>query len=931
MKISFVLPHVELYGGVRRILEIANILHSSHEIVIYTPKGLSCDWMTVFPPINNFDSLYSDNHDYFVYTLAYFHPVFDALYNNGKIKHGVYYILHDETLYDNAGIDPRPSYKDDRTIKLANSTWTSKRVSNYCQPPLVCLGGVDPLQFYPIRTQKKTIDLLGRGADSTSMFDWKGQYYFEEACKLLDMEGTTLRALSPSQDKLAEVYNSAKYFISTSLFEGWSQCQLEAMACGVPVITSADGGSSDYATHKFNSIIVPAGSSYAIKWAVKDLIDNPSLTKELINNGIDTARQFTWSNCADTFLNLITKKNLKQYKIKKFETPKKVVDRSVYKNGFLVDIVIPVFNAIKDLKECLDSIIKYTGDIKYRIILINDKSDSVTTKYINLMSKEYSHIEVITNSENIGYLQSINSGLIKYKTPYKVCLNSDVIVTPNWLDKLLKAAESDPSIGLVSPLTNNATQLTVKVPYGSNFMEVDNIITQISKKLYPDVATIVGFCLLIKQEVIDAIGVFDEEYNPGYYEECDYQYRAMELDYRAVICDDCYIYHKGSASFKEEKVNLLAQNRGKFHSKWDKMYLNDYAKFDKDNKIGYLRDKITQNMMIKPPQNNYDVVFVLPSIDVYGGVFTVFEIANNLLLMGLKVGIAVVGPQKVQLDSYISPLVYNNVQTFLNSNLKSKIFVATHYFTVDPVVTIANKTNSKTAYFIQDFEGYFDDADMQTVINSYSKIKNRIVISQWLQDRLTSMKLQSTKINMGVDIDIFYPRDIAKKPKFTVVGMARGQARRGFKDLKTVFLTLKKLDPTIDCLFFGSFKDTDFPHLGVLDRYGVAEVLSSAHVALDTSIYQGYGLIGLEAMACGCGFLTTKSMGVDEYCSEDYNTMYSNVGDPFAMAVNVLDLKHSTSKYNKFIQNGLVTAKKFTTKAVASNFYTYFHEMLSKK
>ena len=92
--------------------------------------------------------------------------------------------------------------------------------------------------------------------------------------------------------------------------------------------------------------------------------------------------------------------------------------------------------------------------------------------------------------------------------------------------------------------------------------EYAGLIETCSLRRYPRITVAVGFCMYIKRSVIDDIGVFDAEtFGRGYGEENDFCNRAEQAGYHHVMCDDTFVYHKGTASFDtEEKKKLLEEH-----------------------------------------------------------------------------------------------------------------------------------------------------------------------------------------------------------------------------------------------------------------------------------------------------------------------------------------------------------------------------------
>lgn len=83
---------------------------------------------------------------------------------------------------------------------------------------------------------------------------------------------------------------------------------------------------------------------------------------------------------------------------------------------------------------------------------------------------------------------------------------------------------------------------------------------------------LVGLCFLFKRQLMDTIGLLDERFSPGHYEDDDYCYRARLQGYRLLIAGDCLVHHEGSASFKEvysaSLQELVERNRRIFMEKW---------------------------------------------------------------------------------------------------------------------------------------------------------------------------------------------------------------------------------------------------------------------------------------------------------------------------------------------------------------------------
>lgn len=266
------------------------------------------------------------------------------------------------------------------------------------------------------------------------------------------------------------------------------------------------------------------------------------------------------------------------------------------RNG--VDIVIPVYNALEELKACVDSILKHTDLKKNRLILVDDRSPDPSV-YPYLRSLNDSGIVVLRNEENLGFSGTVNRGFA-YSNRDVIALNSDTIVTKHWVEKIATCAYSDASIGMVSPYSNNATLCSIPVfcqdnaiPYGLSIDEYAQIIEDSSLRKYPKISVVHGFCMYIKREVLNQVGMLDAQtFEKGYGEENDFCWRAEQFGYIAVLCDDTYIYHSGTTSFvSTDKIKLMQDHSKILEERYPgQMRYND--EYVRDNVHQYLRDVV---------------------------------------------------------------------------------------------------------------------------------------------------------------------------------------------------------------------------------------------------------------------------------------------------------------------------------------------------
>lgn len=241
-------------------------------------------------------------------------------------------------------------------------------------------------------------------------------------------------------------------------------------------------------------------------------------------------------------------------------------------------IIILTYNKLEYTKSCIESIRQYTIPASYELIVVDNHSTDGTVEWL----KKQEDICSIYNATNSGFPKGCNQGIANAKGINILLLNNDVIVTYNWLNNLLKTLYSSDDIGAVGPVTNNCpNSQSIPIPYHS-ITEMHSFASQYNSQQEhsEERLKLIGFCLLIKKEVVDKIGLLDEIFSPGNYEDDDYSARIREAGYRILLCRDTFIHHFGGASFKEqpeEYTQLLERNRKKFEVKWG--YNSQYSSF----------------------------------------------------------------------------------------------------------------------------------------------------------------------------------------------------------------------------------------------------------------------------------------------------------------------------------------------------------------
>ncbi|MBD8577735.1 glycosyltransferase [Pseudomonas syringae] len=237
------------------------------------------------------------------------------------------------------------------------------------------------------------------------------------------------------------------------------------------------------------------------------------------------------------------------------------------KDAYGTCIVVPIYNAPKEVAECIESLLMHTNISKsgHHLILSDDASPDTAVEEILSKYDNNPNITIIRNKKNLGYTGNINQAILAAGTKDVVLLNSDTRVTPNWLELLQRAVLQSKFIGTASAVSDNAGAFSVPkrntynpTPSWFDEDEYGRLITHTSNQLHLRIPTTSGFCMYIKHAVFESIGLFDvKTFAKGYGEENDFCMRAGHFGWEHILADNVIVYHERSASFLDNKTALM--------------------------------------------------------------------------------------------------------------------------------------------------------------------------------------------------------------------------------------------------------------------------------------------------------------------------------------------------------------------------------------
>ncbi len=231
-------------------------------------------------------------------------------------------------------------------------------------------------------------------------------------------------------------------------------------------------------------------------------------------------------------------------------------------------IIIPLYRGLAETKACLDALLAALPVPRPKLILVDDSSPEPALSAFAAQFATTHKAKLIRHAENHGFAAAVNSGLQVAGRRDILLLNSDTLMPKGAITALHNAAYAEPDTGTLSPFSNEATILSYPNPQGGNpapdlpgTQRLHTIAARANGSKTAEIPTAIGFCMLIRQDCLEATGAFRPEiFAQGYGEENDFCIRARHLGFRHRAALGVYVAHIGGVSFRAAARGLVARN-----------------------------------------------------------------------------------------------------------------------------------------------------------------------------------------------------------------------------------------------------------------------------------------------------------------------------------------------------------------------------------
>jgi GT2 family glycosyltransferase len=232
-----------------------------------------------------------------------------------------------------------------------------------------------------------------------------------------------------------------------------------------------------------------------------------------------------------------------------------------------VDVIVPIYRGREESLACIDSVLATLTCSNAYLVVVDDATDDSGLAAALDAFAAAGRIRLIRNTENLGFVHSVNSGLALNPTHDAVILNSDTLVFADWLTRLREAAYSGPRVGTATPLSNNGSIASYPNPAGGPIdPSVGAAMDTLAKSLHAGesikIPVGVGFCLYLRRDCLSETGSLDAGvFGKGYGEEVDFCLRARRRGWSHRLAADVFVYHAGGLSFGNRRTRLLERSQ----------------------------------------------------------------------------------------------------------------------------------------------------------------------------------------------------------------------------------------------------------------------------------------------------------------------------------------------------------------------------------
>jgi len=248
-----------------------------------------------------------------------------------------------------------------------------------------------------------------------------------------------------------------------------------------------------------------------------------------------------------------------------------------------LSIIIVNWNTKEYLLHCIDSILQKKGSIPMEIIVIDNGSRDRSGEEVK---RQFPGLRLIENGRNLGFAKAVNQGLRVSSGRYLLLLNPDTQLREGAIENLVSFMESHVEAGVAGAqlLDGDGSKQNSIANFPSLTTELlnKNLLRRLFPKKFPgkekdypepiEVDSVIGACMMVRQDVLDQVGLLDEDYFL-FLEETDWCYRIKRAGWKIYHVPQAEVYHfqgksaetvkkRARVEFYRSRYQFFKKNRG---------------------------------------------------------------------------------------------------------------------------------------------------------------------------------------------------------------------------------------------------------------------------------------------------------------------------------------------------------------------------------
>jgi GT2 family glycosyltransferase len=251
------------------------------------------------------------------------------------------------------------------------------------------------------------------------------------------------------------------------------------------------------------------------------------------------------------------------------------VDATVRAAFPLASIIMLTTNLLAYCRLCVASILANTEYPNYELIIVDNASTDGTAEYLDALATVHPHVRTLRNTQTRSFAENNNQALAVANGDVLVLLNDDTMVPRGWLTRFVHYL-NDPDLGLIGPATNRTcNEAQIEAPYETygEFLGFAGEAAVDHEGERTPIRMLAMFCTAMRRDVFERIGLLDERYKVGMFEDEDYVLRLKAAGYTIEWARDVYIHHHYHATVGKlvpsgEYLAIAAANQRRFEEKW---------------------------------------------------------------------------------------------------------------------------------------------------------------------------------------------------------------------------------------------------------------------------------------------------------------------------------------------------------------------------